>query len=139
MSAQMKSAAILSATLLIGFVAGAAVTGALFRERLDYVRTFVSQEGFVDQVGELIEPLTEEQEREITPILETAGGEIEQLVLDARQEVAGTLAQMNQDVAVHLTEEQRKELSERQARARNRYIGRYTIFKEDELYDENTD
>ena len=133
MTAKTKSILILLSTLVIGFVSGASVTGYLFRERLEYVRSFVSPEGFVLRFSDLMEPLTEEQEQAVRPLLEKAGAEIDELVSTTGRDFSAIVDQLEEDLSAHLTDEQLRELRRRRRETRNRYLGSYTIHDEDDI------
>ncbi len=133
MSTQMKSIMLLLATLVIGVAAGASITGALVRERLEYVRSFGNAEGFAVRFTEFIEPLRDDQKAEIEPLLEAAGADIQNVFGGAGREIYAIIEQLEDDLSSHLTEEQIARLRMRRAEIRNRYIGRYTIATEKEL------
>ncbi len=135
MNARVKSLGILIATLMIGVVAGAAIAGVLFRERLEYIRSFSKADGFVVRFGELLEPLTPEQRAQIEPLLQNAGGEIEATFSGAGEKVYAIVEQLESDLAPHLTEEQLRQLQQRRLEVRNRYIGRFTVATEEDLID----
>lgn len=131
MKSQPKTLLILVAAIGVGFVAGATVTGMLFRERLDYVSSFASPEGLVIRFKELTGPLSEDQTRQITPLIEAAGNDIGALSTSSRKEFEAIIEGLIADISVYLTEEQRMELNERRLKARTRYIGRYTVITDE--------
>ncbi|MEL7489827.1 MAG: hypothetical protein AAGJ73_03840 [Pseudomonadota bacterium] len=135
MNMRFKSLAILIATLMIGVVAGATVTGALLRERLEYIRSFSKAEGFVVRFGELVEPLTPQQRTQVEPLLKNAGAEIEAIFSGSGEKVYAIIEQLEKDLAPHLNEEQLLQLQQRRLELRNRYIGRFTIATEEDLND----
>ena len=135
MNMRIKSLTLLIATLMIGIVAGATVTGALLRERLEYIRSFSKAEGFVVRFGELVEPLTPHQRAQVDPILKNAGAEIEATFGGAGEKVYGIVQQLEKDLSPHLTEEQLLQLQQRRLELRNRYIGRFTVATEEDLND----
>ena len=136
MSTQIKTILILLATLVVGVVAGAAITGALLRERLEYVRSFTKADGFVVRFTEMIEPLSDPQIEQVTPLLETAGAEIEAVFGHAGSDVYAIVERLESDLSAHLTDEQMVRLQMRRAEIRNRYLGRYTVATEEDLSDE---
>jgi len=133
MTARTKSLLILLSTLVIGFVSGASVTGYLFRERLEYVRSFTSQEGFVLRFITMMGPLTEEQEQAVRPMLVEAGREIDDLVSTTGGNFSAIIDQLEEDLSVHLTDGQLRELQRRRREARNQYLGSYTIHDKDDV------
>ncbi|MEO1309606.1 MAG: hypothetical protein AAFV51_01395 [Pseudomonadota bacterium] len=137
MSTQIKSVAVLLATLIIGAVAGAAITGAVVKKRIEYVRSYGRADGFVLRFAEFIGPLNPEQKEMIEPLLEAAGEDVDQLIDRSSADFAAIVSRLDRDLSVHLTEDQFSEMQARRALARKRYLGRYTIPEKDEIYRED--
>jgi NH3-dependent NAD+ synthetase len=135
MSSKLKSIFLLAATLLIGLIAGASITGAIVRERLSYVRSFANAEGFATRFTELIEPLTQEQRTAVEPILQAAGGQIEARFQASGRQVFAVIEQLEQDLGGVLSQEQMKKLRAQRAKLRKRYVGQYTIATKEDLSD----
>ncbi|MEL6212542.1 MAG: hypothetical protein AAFQ96_03030 [Pseudomonadota bacterium] len=127
MNVKMKSITILLATLMVGLVAGSAVTGVLLRERLNHLRSFSHADGFVERFGEMIEPLTDEQKEQIKPLLEGAGLKIQRKFEGTSVEIYAIVDQLESDLSDYLTEEQLNKLREKRAKFRNRYGDRYNF------------
>lgn len=126
MNTKIKSIAILLATLGIGVFVGASITGALVRTRLEYVRAFGQQDGFVERFNELIGPVSVEQQAQIDPLLEAAGRDISDLVKSSNTEFKQIISKLDTELSSILTEEQLANLEEERRKARNLYFGRYT-------------
>lgn len=133
MGTRLKAASLLLLVVLLGFAAGAVVTGALYRERAEYVASFTSPDGFVGRFLDLIGPLTDEQEQQVMPLLTQAGKDIDELVATSAAEFQSTITQLIDDLSVHLTDEQLVELNEKRMIVRNRYIERHTVFRREDL------
>ncbi len=133
MSTKIKSIFLLLATLVIGLVSGATITGALVRERLDYIRSFSKSDGFVLRFSEMIAPLSDEQRAEVEPILEAAGQKIEVTFSESGQKVYAVVEKLEQDLIPYLSDEQIAQLQKRRTEIRNRYIGRFTFATEEDF------
>lgn len=117
-----KSLTILLATLLVGVLAGATITGAVVRKRLENVRSFTSSEGFVVQFTDVLEPLTEEQRTAIEPLISDAGDDIEDLIKLSRLELFLIVDGLQNDLEPHLTPEQLQRLKDRREEVRERFM-----------------
>lgn len=116
-----KSLAILLVTLLIGMLAGASITGAVVRHRLDNLRSLTDGEGFAALIIEVIEPVSEQQRATIEPLIKDVGEEIEDVVDLTRLEIYLTIEGMEETLKPHLTDEQLKRLQDRRREVRERY------------------
>lgn len=122
--ALVKSLSILLATLLIGALIGASVTGAIVRQRLDTVRAFASSDGFTAQLIKVIEPVSDQQQAAIEPLLRQAGRDIEDVVGVTRVEIFLVMEGLETALADHLTEAQLQRLRDRRQQVRMQYQGR---------------
>ena len=119
--ALVKPLSILLATLLIGALIGASVTGAIVRQRLDTVRAFASSDGFTAQLIKVIEPVSDEQQAAIEPLLRQAGRDIEDVVGVTRVEIFLVMEGLETALADHLTETQLQRLRDRRKQVRMQY------------------
>ena len=119
--ALVKSLSILLATLLIGALIGASVTGAIVRQRLDTVRAFASSDGFTAQLIKVIEPVSDQQQAAIEPLLRQAGRDIEDVVGVTRVEIFLVMEGLETALADHLTEAQLQRLRDRRQQVRMQY------------------
>ena len=122
--ALVKPLSILLATLLIGALIGASVTGAIVRQRLDTVRAFASSDGFTAQLIKVIEPVSDEQQAAIEPLLRQAGRDIEDVVGVTRVEIFLVMEGLETALADHLTETQLQRLRDRRKQVRMQYQDR---------------
>ena len=122
--ALVKPLSILLATLLIGALIGASVTGAIVRQRLDTVRAFASSDGFTAQLIKVIEPVSDEQQAAIEPLLRQAGRDIEDVVGVTRVEIFLVMEGLETALADHLTEAQLQRLRDRRKQVRMQYQSR---------------
>ena len=122
--ALVKSLSILLATLLIGALIGASVTGAVVRQRLDTVRAFASSDGFTAQLIKVIEPVSDEQQAAIEPLLRQAGRDIEDVVGVTRVEIFLVMEGLETALGDHLTEAQLQRLRDRRKQVRMQYQSR---------------
>ena len=122
--ALVKPLSILLATLLIGALIGASVTGAIVRQRLDTVRAFASSDGFTAQLIKVIEPVSDEQQAAIEPLLRQAGRDIEDVVGVTRVEIFLVMEGLETTLTDHLTEAQLQRLRDRRKQVRMQYQGR---------------
>ena len=122
--ALVKPLSILLATLLIGALIGASVTGAIVRQRLDTVRAFASSDGFTAQLVKVIEPVSDEQQAAIEPLLRQAGRDIEDVVGVTRVEIFLVMEGLETALADHLTETQLQRLRDRRKQVRMQYQDR---------------
>ncbi|MEO0440775.1 MAG: hypothetical protein AAF067_07860 [Pseudomonadota bacterium] len=112
---------ILLSTLAIGMLIGAAVTGAIVNNRVKMIRSLGQAEGFTTVMTDIISPVSDEQAERISPIIATAGRDIEKLVEASRTQISERFATMKSDLAPHLNEQQIRTLEERQMLARQRF------------------
>ena len=119
--ALVKSLSILLATLLIGALIGASVTGAIVRQRLDTVRAFASSDGFTAQLIKAIEPVSDQQQAAIEPLLRQAGRDIEDVVGVTRVEMFLVMEGLETALTDHLTEAQLQRLRDRRQQVRMQY------------------
>lgn len=119
--ALVKPLSILLATLLIGALIGASVTGAIVRQRLDTVRAFASSDGFTAQLIKVIEPVSDQQQAAIEPLLRQAGRDIEDVVGVTRVEIFLVMEGLETALADHLTEAQLQRLRDRRQQVRMQY------------------
>ncbi len=112
---------VLLSTLAIGILIGAAVTGAIVSNRLNLIRSMSQTDGFATVMTDVISPVSEEQEKQISPIIISAGRDIEKLVDTSRTAISERFGRMKTDLAPHLSERQIKTLEEREMLARQRY------------------
>lgn len=119
--ALVKSLSILLATLLIGALIGASVTGAIVRQRLDTVRAFASSDGFTAQLIKVIEPVSDQQQAAIEPLLRQAGRDIEDVVGVTRVEIFLVMEGLETALTDHLTEAQLQRLRDRRQQVRMQY------------------
>lgn len=122
--ALVKPLSILLATLLIGALIGASVTGTIVRQRLDTVRAFASSDGFTAQLIKVIEPVSDEQQAAIEPLLRQAGRDIEDVVGVTRVEIFLVMEGLETVLADHLTEAQLQRLRDRRKQVRMQYQDR---------------
>ena len=122
--ALVKPLSVLLATLLIGALIGASVTGAIVRHRLDTVRAFASSDGFTAQLIKVIEPVSDEQQAAIEPLLRQAGRDIEDVVGVTRVEIFLVMEGLETALADHLTETQLQRLRDRRKQVRMQYQDR---------------
>ncbi len=112
---------VLLSTLAIGILIGAAVTGAIVSNRLNLIRSMSQTDGFATVMTDVISPVSEEQEKRISPIITSAGRDIEEVVDTSRTAISERFGRMKIDLAPHLNEQQIKTLEEREMLARQRY------------------
>lgn len=136
MSTQKKTLLILGATLAIGFITGATVTGFLFRQRIEYIQAFGSPSGFVAGYKNFVGPLSDDQDKIVTPLLEQMGQDFDTLLADTRQDYDAMIRELDKQLAMHLTEEQYAVFYERRATARRRYAERYSLAGSQKARDE---
>lgn len=102
----LKVAAMLTATLLVGMFFGAAILGAVIRDRLEVLRDMRTADGFVSHVSRLIGPVEADQETEVNAILLATGREVESLVGYQKQEFMILIDSMERELSGRLTEDQ---------------------------------
>ncbi len=133
MKTQAKAVTIILTTLIVGLVGGAMITGALFRERLEYIRSFSKVEGFEVRYSEMIGSLSDQQRAEVELLLRAAGEEIEMTFNSTGHKVYAIVEQLEQDLIPYLSDEQIARLRKRRTEIREYYIGRFTIVTEEQF------
>lgn len=111
---------VLMSTLLIGILMGAAITGTIASNRINSIRSFVQADGFTTLMTDIISPVSDAQNKQISPIIMSAGQDIETLVDGHRAAISKRFILMKIDLAPHLTEQQMKALQEREMIVRKR-------------------
>lgn len=109
MRIEMRSALILLATLLIGALLGALITGALAQRRISRVAE-MRERGFRMHIERIIEPRDEEQREAIRALLEVAAQRNQEIMRGARERLGDQLRQMREELLPLLDEEQRQRL-----------------------------
>ncbi len=109
MRIEMRSALILLATLLIGALLGALITGALAQRRISRVAE-MRERGFRMHIERIIEPRDEEQREAIRAVLEVAAQRNQEIMRGARERLGDQLRQMREELLPLLDEEQRQRL-----------------------------
>ncbi len=120
-SALIKSLTIMLITLVIGALAGSAITGAIVRNRLEAVRSFANSDGFSQQFLEVVEPLTDEQRAQIEPFVESAGDDIQEVIGITRLELFLIIQRLEEDIQPFLTEDQLMQLQDRREEVRRQF------------------
>ncbi len=109
MRIETRSALILLATLLIGALLGALITGALAQRRISRVAE-MRERGFRMHIERIIEPRDEEQREAIRAVLEVAAQRNQEIMRGARERLGDQLRQMREELLPLLDEEQRQRL-----------------------------
>ena len=108
MRIETRSALILLATLLIGALLGALITGALAQRRISRVAER-RERGFGMHIGRGIAP-REEQREAIRAVLGVAAQRNQEIMRGAREQLGDQLRQMREELLPLLDEEQRQRL-----------------------------
>ncbi len=106
---ETRSALILLATLLIGALLGALITGALAQRRISRVAE-MRERGFGMHIERVIEPRDEEQRKAIRAVLGVAAQRNQEIMRGAREQLGNQLRQMREELFPLLDEEQRQRL-----------------------------
>jgi uncharacterized membrane protein len=106
---ETRSALILLATLLIGALLGALITGALAQRRISRVAE-MRERGFGMHIERIIQPRDEEQREALRAVLEVAAQRHQEIMRGAREQLEDQLRQMREELFPLLDEEQRQRL-----------------------------
>lgn len=124
MTAKTKSIAIIIGTLLVGGIIGALATGAVFSQRIEELQALRADNGITHYLWRVIEPVDEEQRKQIDTILkETASRQFafrKALVQEHRE----IFVDLKRQLGEILTEEQRAHLAdwmEKEAKRRRNF------------------
>ena len=97
MRIERRSALILLATLLIGALFGALITGALEQRRISRVAE-MRERGFVMHLERIIQPRDEAQREAIRAVLEVAAQRNQEIMRGAREQLEDQLRQMREEL-----------------------------------------
>ncbi len=109
MRIERRSALILLATLLIGALFGALITGALEQRRISRVAE-MRERGFVMHLERIIQPKDEAQREAIRAVLEVAAQRNQEIMRGAREQIGYQFRQTKEELFPLLDEEQRQRL-----------------------------
>ena len=118
MNARKKSALLLLATLVIGGLVGAVITGAVVNNRLDQLRGLRERGGFSERIEQVIQPTDAAQEAEIRAVLGASHERFEAMRRRHREEFSAHRDTLRADLAPLLTPDQQARLDEWFARDR---------------------
>lgn len=118
-SPQTKSVLILLATLLLGALLGAVLTGWWVQQRFDRVRALRTADGFVERVVQQVEPTSAAQRDSVRVIARKRAQQLQRLRGAHRADTRAVLDSLREDLRPVLTEEQIAQL-ERRLRGRGR-------------------
>ena len=118
-----KSIIALVATLLIGVLLGAAMTGLAVRHRLEQARALTHADGFVEIMIDTVKPTSPDQEAALREILERGGRDMEKILQAARADIYKTIDQIELEMSEHISEEQLEAFRTRRNLARSRFEG----------------
>lgn len=106
-----KPALALGGTFLLGMLVGGLLVGTLVYHRVNDLARLRTQEGFVEQMVDIIEPTGPDQRRAIRPILSASGQTFEQTFAHSRDSLRTELRHMYHALVPHLTPEQEDRLT----------------------------
>ena len=109
MRIETRSALILLATLLIGALLGALITGALAQRRISRVAE-MKERGFGMHIERIIQPRDEAQREAIRAVLKVAAQRNQEIMRGAREQIGYQLRQIREELLPLLDEEQRQRL-----------------------------
>lgn len=112
MKARTKSALLLVATLVIGGLIGALVTGAVVNNRLDALRGLRERGGFAERMEEVIQPRDAAQQAEIRAVLEASHERFEAMRRRHREEFRANRDSLRAELAPLLSPDQQTRLDE---------------------------
>lgn len=108
-----KPLLIISVTLIIGFAIGFLTSSMISHQRMKRIRSFNSAESFKRRTIHLIEP-TEEQKKEILPLIDEYGKKMNQIRKDFGKEFFSLMKDFHNDIKPFLTDEQIERLEYKQ-------------------------
>lgn len=112
-SPQTKSVLILLATLLLGALLGAVLTGWWVQQRTDRIRALRTADGFVERVVRQVEPTSAAQRDSVQVIARNRADQLQRLRGAHRADTRAVLDSLRQDLQPVLTEEQITRLERR--------------------------
>lgn len=105
-SPRTKSVLILLATLVLGALLGAVVTGWWVQQRVDRLRAVRTADGFVERVVQRVEPVSSAQRDSIIAITQYRARQLSDLRQSHRRDTRAIFDSLRQDLQPVLTEEQ---------------------------------
>ena len=106
----MKPLTLLLLTLFVGMLLGAAITGRVVQSRLAKYNNFLSEAGFAQILMDVIEPESEAQRAELSPVLEETGRNIQEVRANARTDILIHYQELEAELLPILSEEQANRL-----------------------------
>jgi len=117
-SPRTKSVLILIATLVLGVLLGAVLTGWWVQSRVDRLRAVRTSDGFVERVVRRVEPVSTAQRDSITEITQYRARQLSDLRQSHRRDTRAILDSLCQDLQPVLTDEQAARLERQMPRGR---------------------
>lgn len=111
-----KSVVILLATLLLGVLLGAVLTGWWVQQRSDRVRAVRTADGFVERVMRQVEPMSAAQRDSVQAIARKRAHQLQRLRGAHRADTRAVLDSLRQDLRPVLTDEQLSRIERRMPR-----------------------
>lgn len=118
--ATAKTIGLLLATLLVGALLGAAITGHVVRKRVATFNSFTSADGFSTQLMEFVDPVDAEQRTAIAPIIDRHGAAFAGVIDETRGELTQIMDDLERSLAPHLNAEQLEKIRDRRKTLRDR-------------------
>ena len=115
-SPRTKSVLILIATLVLGALLGAVLTGWWVQNRVDRLRSVRTSDGFVERVVRRVEPVSAAQRDSIAEIAQYRARQLSDLRQSHRRHTRAILDSLRQDLQPVLTEEQAERLERQMPR-----------------------
>lgn len=115
-SPRTKSVLILLATLLLGALLGAVLTGWWVQQRTDRIRAVRTADGFVERVLKRVEPTSAAQRDTVEVIARKRAEQLHRLRRAHRADTRAVLDSLRQDLRPVLTEEQLSRMERRMPR-----------------------
>ena len=115
---KIKSIIIIVVTLALGMVLGGLGSGYLRAKKMKEVRSYASVEGFTYRFLKIIEP-TEEQKKQIVPIIKKFSEENDKLRKEYRDDFRQLMKQFRDELHPLLTKEQIQKLEEYRPKRRS--------------------
>ncbi|WDE04434.1 hypothetical protein SG34_024355 [Thalassomonas viridans] len=103
---------------ILGMMLGGLLIAKVAQHRVEQAKLFITEQGFVRQMTGLLEPVSEQQQRQIEAILAPAGTRVSASFEQSRQELRSIMDEIQTELQPVLTPEQYQRLLEKRQKFR---------------------
>lgn len=123
MNSKLKIILAFTATLIIGVVMGALLSGAVAHYQTDRAEKMRTADGMTEALIETVEPTDAQQEEALRETMRRHSSELQEIRRSCRDDIRASVDSMHSEIANLLTEQQRERLQKRIGDRRDEHRG----------------